>query len=350
MTTYAGNSRAAKTVRRIVSRNPDQRVSMLTTLSNGASVRHPANASGRFLVASVTKTLFAAITLRLAARGLIGIDQPAALYVPSRLIEGLVNVNGIDFSNRVTVGDLLSHQSGIPDYYPRKKLTYNKALPTVSAADPGWTREQAIGIAKSMTAEFEPHSGRTSYSFTNYQVLGAVLENVSGRGLSALLREELTGPLGMSDTILLTPANHELFDYFQPVLYGRYAYRGSRRIASLGAEGAVVSSLDDLTKFARAISFGGFLNEGSLSNMMTMRGNLTRGVEYGLGLMRIKFPGFLSPFRKLPHVYGHLGATGSFMLWTEGGESTIVGTTNQFRGLPQRIAIIRAALLDTQMH
>ena len=349
MTSSAKNSRMARAVSRVMSGNPGQSVSISTTVADRETFRHTTDASEQFLAASVTKTLFSAITLRLAERGLVGIDQPAGFYVSPKLIKGLVSVNGVDFSNQVTVADLLSHQSGIPDYYPKKKLTYNKTLPTVSAADPGWTRDEAIGIAKSMTAEFGPHTGRTAYSFTNYQVLGAVLENVSGRRLSALLREELTGPLGLSDTILLTPTNHQLFDSFQPVLYGRYPYRGSRRIASLGAEGAVVSSLDDLTKFARAVSSEGFLNEGSLSNMMTMRGNLTRGVDYGLGLMRIKFPRFLSPFRELPEVYGHLGATGSFMLWTEGGASTIVGTTNQFRGLAQRIAIIRAALLDTQI-
>lgn len=330
------------------SRNPRQEISVMATYTDRTAIIPGSPNSQQFLVASVSKTLFSAITLRLAAQGLLKLEEAVAHYVPPELISGLVEIDGVDFSEEISVLDLLSHQSGIPDYYREKRLAYQKTLTEVTAQDPGWTRDEAISLARAMTAEFAPNSGRTAYSFTNYQVLGAVLENVTGKELGPLLEKELTSPLGMNDTFLLEPSNSAVFDDLQPVYFGRHLYRGARRMASLGAEGAVVSSLSDLTRFVRALHSGEVIKRECFGEMMTMRGVLTRGVQYGLGVMAIDLPRFLAPLTELPRIYGHLGATGSFMLWTEDNSSTLVGTTNQFKGSGQRLALIRAWLIDVQ--
>lgn len=344
--TQPGPVNLRKTIEKLQRKAPHQALSVSATARGMDPLTIQTEDSPQFLTASISKTVFAAITLRLAGNGQLSLEDSVGRYVSRKLISGLVKYRNQDLSDRVTIGDLLSHQSGIPDYYMAKRLRVSKNLSDLTAADPGWTREEALEIAKSMPARFAPHSGKSQYSFTNYQLLGELLERTSGRSLPELLRDEITHPLGMSDTILLTGDNLGQFEQVQPVFFGRHRYLGARRIASLGAEGAVVSSLHDVNLFVNALNSGKIVTPEQFETMLTPRGAIAKGVGYGLGIMTVKLPRLVSPAHRLPPFYGHFGASGSFMLWTAKNTQTIVGTTNQFLKIGQRIALIRSAHMD----
>ena len=297
-----------------------------------------------FLVASVSKTIYAAIAMMLVDEGRLSLDAPAMNYLGTETMEGMCRIRGEDLSPSVLVSDLLAHTSGVPDYYRHKRILPFGDVSTSTAKDPGWTREEALGIARAMPGKFPPHSGRSAYSFTNYQLLGAVLETVSGRSLGQLLEERICKPLGLQNTDLLTPTNLSLFDKCLPVTFGKKPYKGARRMASLGAEGAVVSTSNELVAIFKALVHGNLISRDSFENMSRMRGQIWPGVSYGLGLMSLSVRNSWNPTATPSEMLGHLGATGSFMLWLPRHDVFLAGHSGQLLGQKATQKMLRAAL------
>lgn len=290
---------------------------------------YPDSAHQTHLIASVTKTLFAAIAVRLAQQHLLDLDRPAQDYVPEGFLEGLCVYRGQDYSSSVTVRHLLSHRSGIPDYYTHKRLDPRSDIPILTQADPGWTRDEALGLARTMSATTRPGAGSSAYSFTNYQVLGAVLEGVTGQNLSELLTKHLCGPLGLTQTSLMTNEDQHQFHNAAPILFGSQEYRGAKRMASLGAEGAVVSTTADITRFFHALVAKDVVGKEGWTEMSTPLGRIRPGVGYGLGVMSLRLPRVMNVIQGFPRIVGHFGATGFFGFWVPESNVTVVGSTNQ---------------------
>jgi len=93
---------------------------------------------------------------------------------------------GVDYSNSLTVKNLLAHTSGLPDYFEdnseeRKSLL----LKLHEGVDHGWSFEKIMEISKKMTPKFAPNTkGKAYYSDTNFQLLGKITENIYGEKLA----------------------------------------------------------------------------------------------------------------------------------------------------------------------
>ena len=280
-------------------------------------------------IASSTKTFAAVLVLRRVASGDLALDQPLASIVPRDDLVGLNRFGGVDHADQITVRDVLAHTSGIPNYYAQKVLDPRSDIATVTAADPGWTYEDALDIARGMSASFAPHSGRAEYSFTNYQLVTRLIETLYGCSLSAALERELLVPLGLSDTVLLTPETLHLFDEASPLLFGAQSYRGARRLASLGAEGALISSTADTMRFLRAVVDGELLDGGALELALRDRLPLYPRVTYGTGVMALALPRLLTRLPSPGILIGHAGMTGHLMFADPQTGVAVVGTINQ---------------------
>lgn len=298
-------------------------------------------------IASSTKTVAAALVLRRVAAGDLALEQPLVSILPRDDLEGLNRFGGIDRVDEITVRDVLAHTSGIPNYYAAKALDPRSDIAAVTAADPGWTYEQALELARGMTAPFAPGTGRAEYSFTNYQLVGRLIETVAGCSLADALDRELLAPLGMSDTALLTPATLALFDDASPILHGRQSYRGARRLASLGAEGALVSTTADMMRFLRALVDGSLLPEPVLATALEGALPLFPRVRYGVGVMALTLPRALTRLPRPGVLIGHAGMTGHVMFADPVRGLAVVGTVNQLAaprlGFRLLIAALRAA-------
>lgn len=77
----------------------------------------PMRADTPFFIASVDKLFTAAAVLKLCERGQIVLDEGILTYLPRLLIEGLHAARGIDSTVDITVRHLLSHTSGLPDWF-----------------------------------------------------------------------------------------------------------------------------------------------------------------------------------------------------------------------------------------
>ena len=74
-------------------------------------------------MASVTKVYVASLVMLLSERKLLALDAPMAKYLPAALVHGIHVYHGHDYSGQVTVRQLVSMTSGIPNYYEEKGPT-----------------------------------------------------------------------------------------------------------------------------------------------------------------------------------------------------------------------------------
>jgi CubicO group peptidase (beta-lactamase class C family) len=71
-------------------------------------------------IASITKLYTATAIMRLYEKGALSLDDPMSRYLPAELIKGIHVYKGKDYSQKITIKELLSHTSGIADYYSEK--------------------------------------------------------------------------------------------------------------------------------------------------------------------------------------------------------------------------------------
>lgn len=202
-------------------------------------------------VGSVTKTFTVTALLQLAQSGALSLDDPIEKYVP-----GMPN-------GSATLYQLAAMRSGIPSY------TFDESFQDELFANPDhkWTPQQLVDLVKDVPPMFEP-GAMTYYSNTNTVLLGMVIEKVTGKSLSDVLRDQITDPLHLSATVLPTDGA-----FPDPHPHG-YTVQGTDDGIPVDATmwnpswgwaaGALISNLDDLLTWGRALVRG----DGLLSPQM----------------------------------------------------------------------------------
>ncbi len=142
-----------------------------------------------FAVGSIEKQFLAASVLRLCERGRLSLDDTLGRFVPWYAV-----------ARDVTVRELLENASGIPDY---------ATLPDFDrlAREPV-SPEALVRRVASLPLEFAPGTN-TSYSNTNYVLLGVIVEDVTRMPLAAWLHRDLFGPLQLRATAGWNPFLYE---------------------------------------------------------------------------------------------------------------------------------------------
>ena len=100
-------------------------------------------------IASITKLYTATAIMRLYEKGALSLDDPMSRYLPEGLIRGIHVYKGKDYSQEITIKELLSHTSGIADYYTEKPKG-GKSLFELFLEEPerSWTVDETIERAR----------------------------------------------------------------------------------------------------------------------------------------------------------------------------------------------------------
>ncbi|MEO5664520.1 MAG: serine hydrolase domain-containing protein [Nocardioides sp.] len=228
-----------------------------TFTSGMADVKHRRRMrpDDRFPVMSITKTMVATAVLQLVATRRLSLNDTVKDVVPGLLPQG----------HRITMRDLLSHRAGL--YDPR-----DEDLPALSRM----TDDSLIEVSADHPLEFRPGTSG-SYSNVGYEVLGKVVEQVTGEPLGDAMEHNIFDPAGMSDTQLLgSPSVQGYYDSkAAPDPYVRF----------IPAAGGVVSTVGDVDRFYTALSRGDLLDEDLVATMTTPLGTIEPfNVDYGLGV------------------------------------------------------------------
>jgi uncharacterized protein YbbC (DUF1343 family) len=208
--------------------------------------KEPMTVDTLFDLASLTKVVATTTAvMQLVERGKIGLEDPITKYMPE--LQG----NGKD---QMTLRHLLTHYSGLG-----AGLNLN---PDWSGTEEGFKR-----IAEEKPCF--PPGIHFIYSDINFQILGEVVQRISGEPLASYCDEHIFGPLGMKDTFFDPPSGvrHRI----APTLWNRKngkMLRGTvhdevaHRMGGVAGHAGLFSTVDDLSIFARMI-----LNGGSIENV-----------------------------------------------------------------------------------
>jgi len=282
-------------------------------------------------IASVTKLYTATAVMMLQERGALSLSDPMAKYLPSTLLRGIQTYQGHDYADEVTIEQLLSHRSGIADYYD-ERASDGKTVAELLREAPQrqWTADQAIARARDdMRANFAPGT-RTSYSDTNYQLLGKVVEAVAHKPLHSILQDTLFRPLELQSTWLLGHARTAGTKAARPadVFHGQDNITASRANGAYWADGGIVSTADEMIAFLRALKGGRLVRPDTLARMHRWQ-RWRFPIRYGCGTMDFELPRPLGALFKIPPMWGHSGSTGSFLYYASDPDLYFAGTVDQ---------------------
>lgn len=302
----------------------------------------------KFAIASVSKLYTTAVLIRLFQDKKIDLDSSIKEYLPDELTDRILIYKNKDYSQKITVRHLLSHQSGLPDYFTEKVIQHNGKKISVEQMirnnqDFKYDIFDVIGWAKELPARFVPGTqGRAYYSDVNFQLLSEIIKNVTSEPLSDVFYNYIFSPLGLEDTYLQTSFNESKFS---PIFYNNIEIKLPSVLASEGGTGGIISNLNDSMRFITAFFNGELFDKDYFSQMLNWN-KIFYPMEYGLGIMRWK-PPFFMPQIKDYQIIGHVGASGYFSFYSPKLDAYFVGTTNDMNPAKGIKAIIKMInLLD----
>lgn len=224
----------------------------------------PVSAKTVFRIGSLTKQFTAAGVLLLAEQGKLKIDDKLSLYLPN-----------FPRANDVTLRDLLDHTSGIHNF------TESPVIDKISTS--GATVEDLVNdiAGQSPLFDFEPGTGWW-YSNSNYVLLGAVIEKVSGKTWAAFMKSEIFDKLGMTDTAAddardVVPHRASGYSLIGGTP-GKFRNADFTDMSVPYAAGALRSTAGDMARWNAAL-FGGKLLKAESLNEMLAPGRLRNGAE-----------------------------------------------------------------------
>lgn len=281
----------------------------------------------QYFIASTTKLYTSAIIFKLASQNKLQLDQPVANYLDKAIMDGLLVINGVDYSPQITIRQLLAHTSGLPDYFQQKKANGKSFLAELTAGiDQGWSFEQVISETKKMPPAFRPgEKGKALYSDTNYQILGRLIETVRAQSIHTALEEFIFAPLGLQKTYLYADSQDTRP---APLYYKKNRLHVPLAMTSFGTDGGIVSTSAELMVFLKAF-FGGKLFPGENFAWMKQWNRIFFPLEAGIGLTRFKLPRLFSPFQAIPEFIGHSGLSGTVAFFAPEKDFYLTGTVNQ---------------------
>jgi D-alanyl-D-alanine carboxypeptidase len=270
-------------------------------------------------IASVTKLFIATAIMKLYEEKALSLDDPMSKYLPADIIKGINVYNGKDYFNEITIRELLSHTSGIADYYTEKAKD-GKSMFELFVEDPekSWTVDDTIKRTRDkLQPHFQPGTG-VFYSDANYQLLGKIIENVTHKPLSIVFEDFFFRPLGLKHTWLVGYPEPQVISSVNPadIFYNDKNITKTRSNGAYWADGGIVSTADEMIKFLKALNEGKIIKRNTLESMHNWR-NWNFPLQYGYGTMYFKLPGLISAVTKLTPLWGHSGSTGSFLYYSE---------------------------------
>jgi CubicO group peptidase (beta-lactamase class C family) len=302
----------------------------------------------QFNIDSVAKMMTSTIAMRLVEAGELGLDDPISQHLPESLMDGLHIYEGRSYGEEITVRHLLSHTSGIPDDWAQPEFL------ELIITDPQkrWSPEETIEFVKENSQPEFPPGGGFKYSDPGYNLMGLIIEGITGQALHEVYREMLLDPLGMEHTY--RPSHEDP----RPSLPGRGVsrrYLGDLECTLLPAVmtadwagGGLISTTSDLNRFLRAFVGNEVFEESTTRDTMFDWVESGPFHNYGFGISRVVFDMSDDPGHTgLGEVWGHAGSSDNFAYYWPDQDMILVGTLNQIdceRGLYDKVAQIMRAV------
>jgi D-alanyl-D-alanine carboxypeptidase len=207
----------------------------------------PNTVESKFHIASLSKPITAVGVLRLVEQGKLSLDDHLSKFVA-------------DFpgGDKITIGELLTHYSGLADASADPDYNNWSRFPQTPAA--------LVERVKKKSPESKPGT-HYFYSNSNYHILAFIIEKQSGQSYAEFLAKEIFQPLGMSATAHQTTDStivQDLVHGYNPAGASDFENAPYLDWTSKTGNGSLYSTAEDLLRFHRALQDGKLLRSETL--------------------------------------------------------------------------------------
>ena len=291
-----------------------------------------------FRIASMTKPLASLAIMMLSEEGKLSIVDPVDNYLPElKDMRVAVMKPGADGKSamafepqkqRMTVQDLLRHTSGLPSGNADSNNAVKRMYAEARIGDRSVNSDQWIGRLAKMPLLWQP--GTTWEYGASVDVLGVIVERVSGMPLDRFIAERITGPLNMPDTAFAAPAAHSNRAALPQREGPKNALPSIVPITTVqtfkSGSGGMVSTAMDYARFSQFLLNRGELDGVRLVSPKTIdlmaANHLPPGTQMGPDMARFEA---LEPSAKMGQGFG-LG----FAVRTEAGRNPLPGSVGDY--------------------
>jgi CubicO group peptidase (beta-lactamase class C family) len=225
------------------------------------------NKDSKFQLASLSKTFTSVAIMKLVEEGKVGLDNTVQDYYPEFPYDG------------VTIRSLLSHRSGLP-YYQYEfdlKVRTQKIYPSNQQIVEWFCKAVPTPKILNQPDHF------FSYNNTNFAILAAIVEKVSGKSFDIYLKEKVLQPAGMYDTFTVNTLDPRIN------VNRTVGYQFGRKVEkdyydNITGDKGIYSTTGDLLKWYKMLKSETVLNKESLREIYTPRSFEQPGLRnYGYG-------------------------------------------------------------------
>ncbi|NIB38480.1 beta-lactamase family protein [Pseudomaricurvus alkylphenolicus] len=248
--------------------------------------------AAKFRAGSILKPFIATVVLQLMEEKKLSLDDRLTDFLPHS------TTRKFNDSASITLKMLLNHTSGIGDWTgsnsEEEKELYEAIFRDNQQIRP-WPVEELLEMAASQGQYFDAGS-QWQYNNTGYNLLGLVIEKVTGQSWRDNIRQRVLAPLDLKNTFL--PESGHL-TMSQPFISGYSDFSGEftdttevdPSLAGAAGGHALVTNTEDLSIFIRALLDGVlFRNQETLSKMLSFVDMGEAGSAYGLGIQTFPLP------------------------------------------------------------
>ena len=221
----------------------------------------------KFQLASLSKTFTAVAVMKLTETGKLGLDYTVKDYFPNFPYDG------------VTIRSLLCHRSGLPFY----QYTFDKMVRETKVYPSNQDIMRWFATASPVPAMFNQPDHYFGYNNTNYAILAALVEKVSGVSFDVYMRDQIFKPAGMKNTFVVTTKNDSIN------INRTYGYQFGQRLAKdyyddVTGDKGVYSTVEDLQHWYDALKNNTLITKESFREMIMPRSFERPGLRnYGYG-------------------------------------------------------------------
>ena len=225
------------------------------------------NLQSKFQLASLSKTFTAVAVMKLAEQGKLGLDYTVKDYYPNFPYDG------------ITIRSLLCHRSGLPFY----QYTFDKMVRESKIYPTNQQIMEWFATVQPTPKIFNQADHYFGYNNTNFAILAALVEKVTGKDFEKYMHENIFGPAGMKDSYIITTKNDSIN------INRTVGYQFGRKLQKdyyddISGDKGVYSTLNDLLKWHSALKNNTLISKESFREMIMPRSFEFPGLRnYGYG-------------------------------------------------------------------
>ncbi len=285
----------------------------------------------KYKIGSITKMFTAAMIFQLIEEKKLTLDTKLSKFYPS-----------IKNGEKITISNLLNHKSGIFNFTDASDFAEFRVV--------AHSKNDMVKRISGYDIAFEPDS-KAEYSNSNYMLLGYIIEDITKKSYVDNLNSRILKKTGLKNTKYygtINPLNNEAFSYSYSEK--KWQKREEWEQSLVFAAGALQSTPNDLTLFAKALFDGKIISKSSLDEMTKL------DQDYGRGI-------FTFPFGDKTF-WGHNGGIEGFtsmlgynkeeqlgVAITINGDNyssnaIIIGVMSLYYGMPYAFPVLKSAVVD----